>query len=107
MGKVYRIYEHICEDSYSPSEVYTLGIFTDKEVADDILSKLKSRKENRIKELFTSTGNIEDELSKLSFEERHNHYRGDFGDMCHELSQLEITSYFMEELIINQLYTEL
>jgi hypothetical protein len=107
MTKAFRIFEHICEDSYSPSEEYTLGIFTDKEVADDILSKLKSRKENRTEELLTNTGNIEDEMSKLSFEERHNHYSEEYRDMCQELHYLEITSYLMEELIINKLYTEL
>jgi hypothetical protein len=108
MKKVYRIYEHICEDSYSPSEEHTLGIFTDRVVADDILSKLNIKKENRLVECDIEYKKFDEVLSKLTYEERfHYNHSEEYIDLCHEARQLEYTHYNIEELIINHLYREL
>lgn len=108
MEKVYRIYEHICEDSYSPSEEYTLGIFTDKVKADEILSKLESNKQNRLDECNIEYMKFEEVLSKLSYEERfHYNHSEEYKDLVYEARQLEYTVYNIEEIIINKLYREL
>ena len=70
MEKVYRIYEYIYEDSYSPTEETTLGIFTDKAVADDIVAKLESNKENKLAKCDIEYKKFDEELSRLSYEER-------------------------------------
>ena len=104
MEKVYRIYEYVYEDNYSPSEQNTLGIFTDKAVADDIVSKLNIEKENKITECDIEYRKLEEVLFMLSYEERYNHYfSDDYIVLCYEAQQLEITNYYIEEIIINQL----
>jgi hypothetical protein len=104
MEKVYRIYEYVYEDNYSPSEQNTLGIFTDKAVADDIVSKLNIEKENKLTECDIEYRKLEEVLFKLSYEERYNHkFSEDYKDLCYEAQQLEITNYYIEEIIINQL----
>jgi len=108
MEKVYRIYEHIQEDSYSPSEEYTLGIFTDKAVADDIVSKLESIKENKLAECDYEYRKLEEVLYWLTYEERCNYkISEEYKDLCYDAQQLEITNYYIEELIINKLHTKL
>lgn len=105
MEKVYRIYEHICEDSYSPSEEHTLGIFTDRVVADEIVSKLESNKENKLSECFIEYKKFDEILSKLSYEERfHYNHSEEYRDLVYEARQLEYTVYNIEEIIINKLY---
>jgi len=108
MEKVYRIYEHICEDSYSPSEEYTLGIFTDKSVADEIVSKLEINKQNKLDECDIEYKKFGEVLSKLSYEERFNYYHSEeYIDLVREAQQLEYTVYNIEEIIINKLCREL
>ena len=108
MEKVYRIYKHIYEDSYSPSEEHTIGIFTDKAVADDIVSKLESIKENKLAECDIEYRKLEEVLSKLTYEERfHYNHSEEYKDLCYDAQQLEITNYYIEELIINQLDDQL
>jgi len=108
MEKVYRIYEHICEDSYSPSEEHTLGIFTDKAEADKILSKLESNKENKLLECNIEYKKFDEVLSKLSYEERfHYNHSEEYRDLVYEARQLEYTNYNIETIIINKLYREL
>ena len=105
MEKVYRIYEHIYEDNYTPSEEHTLGIFTDKSVADDIVSKLKSIKENKLAECDYEYRKFDELFSKLSYEERsHYNHSEEYKDLCYEARQLEYTNYNIEEIIINQLF---
>lgn len=108
MEKVYRIYEHICEDSYSPSEEHTLGIFTDKAEADKILSKLESNKENKLDECHIEYKKFDEVLSKLSYEERfHYNHSEEYLDLVYEARQLEYTNYNIETIIINKSYREL
>lgn len=108
MEKVYRIYEHIYEDNYSPSEEYTLGIYTDKKVADDIVSKLKINRENLLAKFDILHKKLHEELSKLTYEERYNHeITEEFKELSFEAQQLEYTNYHIEEIIINKLYREL
>lgn len=105
MEKVYRIYEYVCEDSYSPSEETTLGIFTDKALVDDIVSKLNIKKENKIAECNIEYKKFDEVLSKLTYEERFNYnHSQEYKDLVYEARQLEYTDYFIEELIINQLF---
>jgi hypothetical protein len=104
MEKVYRIYEYICEDSYSPSEERTLGIFTDKVVADDILLKLNSDRENKIAESEIEYKKFDEVFSKLSYEERfHYNHSEEYLELCHVAKQLTYTNYFIEQIFINQL----
>ena len=104
MEKVYRIYECVYEDNYSPSEQNTLGIFTDKAVADDIVSKLNTEKENKLNKFDIEYKKFDEIFSKLSYEERFHYYHTEeYKDLCYESQQLEITSYGIEGLIINQL----
>ena len=108
MEKVYRVYEHICEDSYSPSEEHTLGIFTDKAEADKILSKLKSNKENKLAECDIEYKKFNEIFSKLTYKERLNYnHSEEYRDLVYYAEQLEYTTYNIEELIINKLYIEL
>jgi hypothetical protein len=108
MEKVYRIYEHICEDSYSPSEEYTLGIFTNKEEAYNILSKLEINKQNKLDKCHIEYIKFEEVLSKLSYEERfHYNHSEEYKDLVYEARQLEYTVYNIEEIIINKLSREL
>lgn len=108
MEKVYRIYEYIYEDSYSPSEQYTLGIFTDKAVADDIVSKLNTNREKKLAEFDIEYRKFDEVFSKLTYEERCNYnHSEEYKELCYEAQQLEITSYGIEELIIDKLYREL
>lgn len=105
MEKVYRIYKYVCEGDYEPSEEHTLGIFTDKEVADGILSKLRSDKENKLAQCDIEYRKFDEVLSKLSYEERfHYNHSEEYKDLVYEARQLEYTSYNIEELIINKLY---
>jgi hypothetical protein len=105
MEKVYRIYEHICEDSYSPSEEHTLGIFTDKAVADDIVSKLNINRDKKLAEFDIEYKKLEEVFSKITYEERCNYkITEEYKDLCYEAQQLEYTSYIIEEIIINFLY---
>jgi exoribonuclease II len=104
MEKVYRIYEYVYEDSYSPTEETTLGIFTDKAVADDIVSKLKIGRENKLSEYDIEYRKLEEVLFKLSYEERYNHkFSEDYKELSIKAQRLEITNYYIEEIIINQL----
>jgi len=104
MEKVYRIYEYVYEDSYSPSEQNTLGIFTDRVVADDIVSKLNIEKENKLAECEYEYRKFNELFSKLSYEERfHYNHSEEYKDLCYEAQQLEYTNYNIEEIIINQL----
>lgn len=108
MEKVYRIYEYIYEDSYSPSEQNTLGAFTDKAVADDIVSKLNINRDKKLAEFDIEYKKLEEVFSKITYEERCNYkITEEYKDLCYEAQQLEITTYGIEELIINKLYTEL
>jgi hypothetical protein len=105
MEKVYRIYEYICEGDYEPSTESTLGIFTDKSVADDIVSKLEISKENKLTECDIQYKKFDEELSHLSYEERfHYNHSQEYVDLVHEARQLHYTSYIIEEIIINFLY---
>lgn len=108
MEKVYRIYEYVYEDSYSSSEQNTLGIFTDKAVADDIVSKLNIKKEDKLDKFDIEYKKFDEVFSKLTYEERLNYkHSEEYKDLGYEAQQLEITSYGIEELIINKLYIEL
>lgn len=108
MKKVYRVYEHICEDSYSPSEEHTIGIFTDAEAAENVMDKLIVDKKSRLTECDIEYKKFDEVLSKLSYEERfHYNHSEEYIELCHEARQLEYTHYNIEELIINQLYREL
>jgi hypothetical protein len=108
MEKVFRIYEYIYEDSYSPSEQNTLGTFTDKAVADDIVSKLNIEKENKLDIFDIEQKKFDEVFYNLNYEERCNHnISEEYKELCCEAQQLEITSYGIEELIINKLYREL
>jgi hypothetical protein len=105
MEKVYRIYEYIYEDNYSPSEQITLGIFRDKSVADDIVSKLEISKENKLAERDIEYQKFNEVFSKLNHEERRNYnHSEEYLDLCFEATQLEYTSYIIEEIIIDFLY---
>lgn len=105
MEKVFRIYEHVYEDNYSPSEEHTLGIFIDKAVADDIVSKLNISKENKLAEFNIEYKKLEEVFSKITYEERCNYkFTEEYKDLAHEAQQLEYTNYYIEEIIINQLY---
>jgi len=104
MEKVYRIYEYVYEDNYSPSEQNTLGIFTDKAVADDIVSKLNIEKENKLDIFDIEHKKFDEVFYKLNYEERRNYnHSEEYRDLCYEAQQLEITNYYIEEIIINQL----
>ena len=108
MEKVYRIYRYICEGDYEPSEEYTLGAFTDKAVADDIVAKLESNKENKLAKCDIEYKKFDEELSRLSYEERfHYNHSQEYLDLVYEARQLEYTSYCIEEIIINKLSIEL
>jgi hypothetical protein len=105
MEKVYRIYEHIYEDAYTASEANTLGIFTDKAVAEDIVSKLNIERENKIAECDIEHQKFDEIFSKLSYEERfHYNHSEEYKELVYEAGQLEHTSYIIEEIIINKLY---
>lgn len=108
MEKMYAIYEYIYEDCYSPSEKYTLGIFTDKAVADDIVSKLNTNREKKLAEFHIEYRKLEEVFSKITYEERCSYkFSEEYRELSCEAQQLEITSYDIEELIINKLYREL
>jgi 1,2-phenylacetyl-CoA epoxidase catalytic subunit len=108
MEKVYRIYEHIYEDNYSPSEEHTLGIFTDKAVVVDIVSKLEINKQNKLAECEYEYRKFNELFSKLSYEERfHYNHSEEYKDLCYEAQQLEYTNYNIETIIINKLHREL
>jgi hypothetical protein len=105
MTKVYRIYEHIYEDSYSPSEVRTIGIFTDAEAAENVMDKLNIDKENKLTECNIEYKKFDEIFSKLSYEERFNYnHSEEYKDLVYEARQLEYTDYYIEEIIINKLY---
>ena len=104
MEKVYRIYEHKYEDNYSPSEESTLGIFTDKAVADEILAKLNIDKENKLAECDIEYIKYQKELSHLTYEEQfHYNHSDEYKELVYEARRLEYTNYHIEEIIINQL----
>ena len=105
MEKVYRVYEYIYEDNYSPSEERTLGVFTDESVANDIVSKLDIDKEKKLDEFHIEYKKFDEVLSKLTYEERfHYDHSEEYKDLCYVAQQLEYTNYYTEELIINKLY---
>jgi hypothetical protein len=89
MTKVYQITECSFEEYDYNNESRTIGIFTDKEVAEGILSKLNSDMENRLNELYAD----QDKFDKYKECE-----------VDYEIRNLQKTSYYMQEYNINQLY---
>jgi hypothetical protein len=84
MEKVYQITMYEC-DGYDYSQC-TLGIFTDKEVAEGIVSKFNTDIENELNKLYAK----QDEFDKDE-------------DIDYEIRNLQRISYDIKEIIINQL----
>ena len=105
MEKVYQItmYEY---EEYDIDVQCILGIFTDKEVAEGIVSKLNSDMENRAYELYAKQDEFDKDLDK-KFKDKtafYSPYTEEYLEIDYEIRKLERISYDIKEIIINQLY---
>ena len=104
MEKVYQItmYEY---EEYDTNVQTTLGIFTDKEVAEGIVSKLNSDMENRLNELYAEQDEFDKDEDK-KFKDKtafYSPYTEEYLEIDYEIRNLERISYDIKEIIINQL----
>lgn len=86
MEKVYQITEK-CYVRGECNLFKTIGIFTNEEVAENILIKLENDRDNELNELLTSDCDYRDDDAKNW-----------------KVNVLEGTSYDIREIIINKLY---
>lgn len=104
MEKVYQITMYEC-DEYDHVQC-VLGIFTDKEVAEGIVSKLNTDMENDLKKLYAK----QDELDKdddRKYEHKdafYSPYSKEYLDIDYEIRNIQRISYDIKEIIINKLY---
>ena len=106
MTKVYQITECSYEEYDHNNASYTIGIFTDKEVAEGFLSKLNSDMENRLNELYAKEEEFDNDLDR-KFKDKNalcSPYTEEYIEMEYEIRELQKTSYYMQEYNINQLY---
>ena len=105
MEKVYQItmYEY---EEYDTNVQCTLGIFTDKEVAEGIVSNFNTDMENRVKELYAKQDEFDkDESRKYTNKDAfYSPYTQEYVDIDYEIRNLERISYSIDEIIINKLY---
>jgi len=103
MEKVYQITACVYEEYDHNNSDTSIGIFTDKEVAKSILSKLNIDKENTIDELNVKMEDFE--LKNPTFQERQQHSDYDeYIESHYQIQELKKTSYHVQEFIINKLY---
>jgi hypothetical protein len=105
MEKVYQITKCIYEE-YEVNENKTIGIFTDKEHAESILSKLISDNENELNDLYVKQDEFDNNEDK-KFKDKtafYSPYTDEYLEIDYKIRELQTTSYFMQEIIINQLY---
>jgi hypothetical protein len=105
MEKVYQInmYE---EEEYNSFECTTLGIFTDQEVAEGIISKFLLDKKNRLEFLWAEIDKFDEAYSIVPDEEKpfYKNPNWKYSNAIHrEQENLERISYSIQEIIINQL----
>ena len=106
MTKVYQITECSFEEYDYNNESRTIGIFTDKEVAEGILSKLNSDMENRLNELYAKEEEFDKDLDR-KFKNKnafYSPYTEEYLEVDYEIRNLQKTSYYVQEYNINQLY---
>lgn len=103
MEKVYQITKHTYDyDEYSS---FTIGIFTDKEVAEGIVSKLNTDMDNKLNELYANQDELDKDESKKYKDKSSMYYpyTQEYLDIDSEIRDLQRTSYSIKEIIINQL----
>lgn len=93
MEKVYQITKHTY--NYDEFSEFTIGIFTDKEVAEGIISKLNTDMDNKLNELYANQDELEKDEDKIFSQE--------YFDIDSDIRDLQRTSYSIQEIIINQL----
>lgn len=106
MEKVYQItmYEY---EQYEHNETTVLGIFTDKKVAEDIVSKLEIDAKNRLEFLWSEIDKIDEEYRIVPDEEKPTFKSSipwEYSNAIHrEQEKLNRISYSIQEIIINKL----
>lgn len=103
MEKVYQITKSIY--NYDEYSVFTIGIFTDKESADSIVSKLNSDLENELSKLYAKQDEFDENESKKYKDKSSMYYpyTQEYLEIDSEIRDLQRTSYSIQELIINKL----
>jgi hypothetical protein len=104
MEKVYQIKMYEC-DEYDHVQCI-LGIFTDKEVAEGIVSKFNKDMENKLKELYAKQDELDkDDDKKYKYKDAfYSPYTDEYLEIDYEIRNLQRISYDIKEIIINQLY---
>lgn len=106
MEKVYQItmYEY---EEYDTNIQSTLGIFTDKEVAEGIVSKFNSDMENKLNDLYAEQEELDKKNDDKKWRDKnafYSPYTADYDQITYEIRNLQRISYDIKEIIINQLY---
>jgi hypothetical protein len=105
MTKVYQITMHDCRE-YDAYVQHTLGIFTDAEAAENVVSKLILDKEGKLSELYAKQDDFDKDedrkyRDKTAF---YSQYTDEYLEIDYEIRDLDSISYSIKEIIINKLY---
>lgn len=106
MEKVYQITECSYEEYDHNNASYTIGIFTDKEVAENMLYRLNIDLESELNELYIKQDEFDNDEGKKYVDKNalYSPYSEEYLEIDYRIRELQKTSYYVQEYNINKLY---